>query len=214
MRYVIGFGLFPVCLFGITWLGRVLNLLFGTNVGAIDAIAEGTEDAADAQDELANATDRAGKAAKGALASFDKLNVLSQPAPTSGGGGGTDLGLPEEEEDGGALGKIGKALDELEIKIAAFKQNLLAFFAPLQEPFNRLKEAFLTLGATIGTGLGLGLDKHLTAIFQLAWSRCSASGIRPGYCCSQFAQRSLDCGFASFLMALGKRIAANREMGG
>ena len=147
-------------------VGRVLNLLFGTNVGAIDAIAEGTEDAADAQDELANATDRAGKAAKGALASFDKLNVLSQPAPTSGGGGGTDLGLPEEEEDGGALGKIGKALDELEIKIAAFKQNLLAFFAPLQEPFNRLKEAFLTLGATIGTGLGWAWTNILQPFFN------------------------------------------------
>jgi len=109
-------------------VGRVLNLLFGTNVGAIDAIAEGTEDAADAQDELANATDRAGKAAKGALASFDKLNVLSQPAPTSGGGGGTDLGLPEEEEDGGALGKIGKALDELEIKIAKIKEMIASAF--------------------------------------------------------------------------------------
>ncbi len=146
-------------------IGRVLNLLFGTNVGAIDAIAEGTEDAADAQDELANATDRAGKAAKGALASFDKLNVLAQPTAASGAGD-TDLGLPEEEEDGGALGKIGKALDELEIKIAAFKQNLLAFFAPLQEPFNRLKEAFLTLGATIGTGLGWAWTNILQPFFS------------------------------------------------
>jgi len=134
-------------------IGRVMNLLFGTNVGAssLDGVANSTYEAADAQDELANATDRAGKAAKGALASFDKLNVLQQPASGSGGGAG-DISLPVEDQT--VFDDVSEAIDELEQKLIAFKEKLLAFFAPLKEPFERLKEAFLTLGATIGAGLG------------------------------------------------------------
>lgn len=142
-------------------IGRVMNLLFGTNVGAssLDGVADSTYEAADAQDELANATERAGKAAKGALASFDKLNVLAQPTPASGGGGGGDVGLPVEEE--GLFPGMEDAIDELDEKLAAFKEKLLAFFEPLREPFNRLKEAFITLGTTIGTGLGWAWENIL-----------------------------------------------------
>lgn len=144
-------------------IGRVLNLLFGTNVGAsaMDGVADDASDAADAQDELANATERAGKAAKGALASFDKLNVLAQDTSGGGGGGGVgDVGLPVEEEQGLFPG-MEDAIDELDEKLAAFKEKLLAFFEPLREPFNRLKEAFITLGTTIGTGLGWAWENIL-----------------------------------------------------
>lgn len=144
-------------------VGRVLNLLFGTNVGAssLDGVADSTYEAADAQDELANATDRAGKAAKGALASFDKLNVLQQPA-TGSGGGAAEIELPEEK---GLFPELGEQFDELDEKLAAFKEKLLAFFEPLREPFNRLKEAFLTLGATISTGLGWAWENILQPFF-------------------------------------------------
>ena len=142
-------------------IGRVLNLLFGTQVGAsaMDGVADDAYDAADAQDELGDATERAGKAAKGALASFDKLNVLAQPAPTSGAGSG-EVGLPVEEEQG-LFPEMEDSLDALDEKLAAFKEKLLAFFEPLREPFARLKEAFITLGTTIGTGLGWAWENIL-----------------------------------------------------
>lgn len=142
-------------------IGRVLNLLFGTQVGAsaMDSVADDAYDAADAQDELGDATERAGKAAKGALASFDKLNVLAQPAPTSGAGSG-EVGLPVEEEQG-LFPEMEDSLDALDEKLAAFKEKLLAFFEPLREPFARLKEAFLTLGQTIWAGLGWAWENIL-----------------------------------------------------
>ena len=155
-------------------IGRVLNLLFGTNVGAssLDGVADSTYEAADAQDELANATEGAAKAAKGALASFDKLNVLQKPASGSGGGVGEDIGLPEEE---GLFPEMGDQLDELDEKLVAFKEKLLAFFEPLREPFERLKENFLTLGRTIGTGLGWAWENILKPFFT--WMVQSVSPI-------------------------------------
>ena len=118
-------------------IGRVMNLLFGTNVGAssLDGVADSTYEAADAQDELANATENAGKAAKGALASFDKLNVLAQPAAASGGGGG-EVGLPVEEE--GLFPRMEESLDEMEEKLRGFVTRVKEFFAPLGEAFGRL----------------------------------------------------------------------------
>ena len=62
-------------------VGRFMNLLFGTDVGMVDA-AQAT---ADATAETAANTEAAGKAAKGALASFDKLNVLAQATDAAGG---------------------------------------------------------------------------------------------------------------------------------
>lgn len=147
-------------------IGRVLNLLFGTNVGAsaMDGVADDASDAADAQDELANATERAGKAAKGALASFDKLNVLAQDTSGGGGGGGVgDVGLPvEEEQDGGALGKMGKAIDELDEKLAAFKEKLLGIFDMIKDAFKT--GDFSTLAQTLSNGIIGALESAREAI--------------------------------------------------
>lgn len=114
-------------------IGRVLNLLFGTNVGAssLDGVADSTYEAADAQDELANATEGAAKAAKGALASFDKLNVLQKPAAGSGGGA-AEIELPEEE---GLFPELGDQLDELDGRIQAFKDSLDMIFWHIRESF-------------------------------------------------------------------------------
>lgn len=71
-------------------IARVINLLFGTNVGMseIGNQAAPIDDAAGAMGDLADNTEAAGEAAKGALAPFDKLNVLAQKTGGGGGGGG------------------------------------------------------------------------------------------------------------------------------
>ena len=145
-------------------VGQVMNLLFGTSVGMKDAeaaMADNAEATAAAMEDTAANTEAAGKAAKGALASFDKLNVLSQD--TAGGGtgaGGGEAGLPVEEGQG-LFPEMEDSLDALDEKLAAFKEKLLAFFEPLREPFARLKEAFLTLGQTIWAGLGWAWENIL-----------------------------------------------------
>ena len=115
-------------------IGRVMNLLFGTDVGMKDA-ASGAQDAADATGEMAGNLEDANKAAKGSLAAFDKLNVLQKPATGSGGGGGG--GLPEEEEQGLFPG-MEEWLDEMEERIRGFVTRVKEFFAPLGEAFGRL----------------------------------------------------------------------------
>ena len=81
-------------------VGQTMNLLYGTNVSMADT-ASGAQDAANATGEMADNLEDANKAAKGSLASFDKLNVLSQPAeggggPGEGGGGGGSIIPPIE----------------------------------------------------------------------------------------------------------------------
>ncbi len=101
-------------------VGQVMNLLFGTAVGMADAeaaMADNAEATAAAMGDTAANTEAAGKAAKGALASFDKLNVLSQDTAGGGagaGGGEGGGGLPSPAEAGG----LNAELDTLALKLA------------------------------------------------------------------------------------------------
>jgi len=122
-------------------IGRVLNLLFGTQVGAIDA--EPVEDASDAYGELGDNIGGAGKAAKGALASFDKLDVLAQKTGSGGGGGGGGGEvIPIEPPE---TTPFEESLDELE----TIAERIRAFLAPIGDAFGRLGEAFGRLGEDI-----------------------------------------------------------------
>ena len=123
-------------------IGRVINLLLGTNVGAKDA-ADSTSNLADEQRRLADETERAGKAAKGALAPFDKLNVLAQN--TGSGGGVGDTEVPGIEIPAPETNPFIEAIDELEEKIRSFVEKLKRFFAPLGEAFSRLGQALGSL---------------------------------------------------------------------
>ena len=113
-------------------VGQVVNLLFGTNVGMVDAeaaIAGNAEATAAATGETAANTEKAGKAAKGALASFDKLNVLAQDTASGGGGGGGGGaggggGLPTEGEAGG----LSAELTALAAKVATIKEMIASAF--------------------------------------------------------------------------------------
>jgi hypothetical protein len=120
-------------------IGRVLNLLFGTQVGAVDA--EPVEELADAYGELGDNMGEAGKAAKGALASFDKLDVLAQKTGGGGGGGGGEV-IPVEPPE---TTPFEESLDELE----TIAERIRAFLAPIGDAFGRLGEAFGRLGEAI-----------------------------------------------------------------
>lgn len=140
-------------------IGRVMNLLFGTQVGAssLDGVADSTYEAADAQDELANATEGAGKAAKGALASFDKLNVLQKPA--EGGGAGGEISLPEEE---GFFDEVDAGFDALEEKIQKFKNSLDMILWHIRESFKT--GDFGYLASVLSTGIVNALTNAREAI--------------------------------------------------
>ena len=118
---------------------------------ATEGVAENTGSAADAAGDLADNTQKAGKAAKGALAAFDELNVLQMEQP-GGSGGGADS--PGAGLGGLSVGDPKEIIpDALMERVQKFKEDLLAFFAPLQGPFERLKKAILDLGGTIWDGL-------------------------------------------------------------
>jgi len=139
-------------------VGQVMNLLFGTAVGMADAeaaMADNAEATAAAMGEVADNTEQAGKAAKGALAPFDKLNVLSME--TGGGDGGVvppaDGGglLPPAEQTGG----LNAELDTLAAKLAEIS-------AMIQNAFQ--EGDFSALGQQLSNGIIGALGKAREAI--------------------------------------------------
>lgn len=96
-------------------------------------IGSSAKDAAKSEDKLANSTKKAGKAAKGALASFDQLNVLQQENTTNQGSG-SGAGPSMESGAAGAQNspvetqaeKIPPVLE----KIKSIIDKLNALFAP------------------------------------------------------------------------------------
>lgn len=92
------------------------------------AIASGAEDAAAGEEALADSTKAAGKAAKGALASFDQLNVLQQSSggSASGGAGGGSAGMTFTPVTSEETNSVPPVLE----KIKAFMEQLKTLFAP------------------------------------------------------------------------------------
>lgn len=137
----------------------IVALFTGGSVGGIKAelndVAGSAGAAADAQRDLADATEAAGKAAKKSLAGFDELNKLqgdsggSSSAASVGGFSAGGISVDAEVEDG-----VSPKIEGIVTKI----QELLAplrdiDFTPAIESFGRLGEAAGGLGKTIGDGL-------------------------------------------------------------
>lgn len=140
--------LLPYIIRLVTWftklfniIGRVLNLLFGTQV-TMEDVGDSAGGLGDDASDFADGMERGQKAAKGALAAFDKIDVLNKPTGSSGGGGGGEELPPVELPDtGGFL----EELDEIEEKLRAFVARIKALFesgdwegigALLAYPFN------------------------------------------------------------------------------
>jgi hypothetical protein len=126
-------------------LASIMGILFGINIETAKQSMQETADnagaAADAQGDLAKNTEKAGKAAKGALAPFDELNVLQQDmGEGSGGAGVPDVG------GGGGTGEVDTSalddgLDELRAKVEAWKASFLGAIEPVRAALGRLLEA-------------------------------------------------------------------------
>ncbi len=119
-------------------IGAILSKLFGITVPVADSgkFAEDLSSAAGGADELAEGVEAAGKAAKDALAPFDRLNVLSKNEG-SGKGNGADGGfkMPDLEMDE-------TQVDEVDAMSSAI-DNLLDRLKPLFDWFKKLKDLFV-----------------------------------------------------------------------
>ncbi|MBX3004555.1 MAG: hypothetical protein KF821_01860 [Anaerolineales bacterium] len=181
-------------------LASIMSILFGVDIGAarqsMDAVADASNAAADGQANLAKQTEKAGKAAKGALAPFDELNVLEQP-DTSGTGDAAGVGgMPAA----GAASPfdsqvIDEQLEELKAKVEAWKQSFLAAIQPVTDALGRLGDALSPLKdfaalalinfyneflVPVGTWvLGEGLPRFVDAIanglMKVDWENINAS---------------------------------------
>lgn len=160
----------------ITALTRVANLfaqvttaLFGRQAAQQQAVANtatniatSSNDAAKAQNKLADATKKAGKAADDSLASFDELNVLQQD--TSAGSSSADASTPDVS-GGAAIDPIGAqeigAGVTVSPAVQAAADELKRILSPLQAiDFTNLKKALggladavKPLGKTLFSGL-------------------------------------------------------------
>lgn len=159
----------------------IMQVLFGYDPSATVAayeqsmggVASTTQRAADAQDELAKNIEKAQKAAKGALASFDQLNVLQQKDEGAGSGDSgiitpvisdTPIKLPAIDTSAADA-----SLDQFKTKIEGIKESLALMFEPLAEPLAKLRDAFSNLGEAIGRSLkplfeSEGWQSFITAI--------------------------------------------------
>lgn len=119
------------------------------SAAAVGNVADASNAAADGQNALAGATKKAGKEAKGALASFDQLNVLERGAADAGAvGTGIAAGAGAAVSVPAMTGEIGA-----DVKVSPIAEStvnkLRSLFEPLQKinldnlksSLDRLKEA-------------------------------------------------------------------------
>ncbi|WP_085832855.1 hypothetical protein [Clostridium merdae] len=133
-------------------------------------IATSSNDAAKAQNKLADATKKAGKAADGALAGFDELNVLQQD--TASGSSSADASTPDVS-GGAAIDPIGGqeigAGVTISPAVQAAVDELKRIFTPLQAiDFTNLKKALSGLADAVkplGKTLFSGLEWAYINIF-------------------------------------------------
>lgn len=147
----------------IQWLGSLFGISF--DVGSIDGISTGLNNATNSADDLKNSLNAAGGAAeklKKTTMGFDELNVVSNPKTSGGGGGGGDTtgitGITGE----GVVGQIGE-------KIEMVKEKVEEFFDKWKTQIAIIGGALAALGiANLLTGLGkaLGLGEGFLGIIK------------------------------------------------
>ncbi len=150
-----------------TTFAQVMSILTGQQVqtgAGLGAVADSGQAAADAQGKLADNTTKAGKAAKGALAAFDQLNVLQQ-ADNSGGGSTPAPGGVPALPAGGDLPAMNNPISpQLIAQVESFKGKLLGLLQPAIDAFGRLQKALEPLGETIWSGLKWAWDNILVPL--------------------------------------------------
>lgn len=140
--------------------GQVVTALFGTQSKKQKEVGTTASRAAKQETELAKATDAAAKAAKGAISSFDELNVVQSD---KGGGvdevttptaaavsvgvdtSGMDKISPKAQE---IADKIKKVIDKIKQALSKFAVTLTGIGVKLAEPFERCWAALKGLWET------------------------------------------------------------------
>lgn len=119
------------------------------SAAAVGNVADASNAAADGQNALAGATKKAGKEAKGALASFDQLNVLERGAADAGAvgtgiaaGAGAAVSVPAMTGEIGADVKVSPIVESTVNKLRSLFEPLQKInLDNLKSSLDRLKEA-------------------------------------------------------------------------
>jgi len=134
--------------------------LFGNASGSADGVAEKYAAAAQGADDLAENTEKAGKAAKRSLAGFDELNILSNDKKESAGTTGpttgisTNVSIGEVTVTNDATNGLVIAVDKVIAKIKELIQPLTKInLTPAKKAFDKLGKSLKDLGKTIAAGL-------------------------------------------------------------
>lgn len=127
---------------------QVVSLIFNKQVDTNKNIAKSSKSATAGIKKQGDATEKAGKQAKGALLNFDKLNVLDEESSSSSGAGNADIG-------GTA---ISDPLGDLEFG------NNVAISPKVQEMFDTLKGMFDSFKLWINTNFSPIFDSIITEL--------------------------------------------------
>lgn len=141
--------------------GNAVSVSAGGSQEELAGIADGYEAAAGGAEDLAESTEKAGKAAQKYLAGFDEIQKLGSESSSGGGSGGDAGGVGVGDFDFGAIGAEMNLEDNIPPQVEAMVAKIRELIAPLQEiDFTPLKTslaglggAFFDLGAIIGDAL-------------------------------------------------------------
>jgi hypothetical protein len=124
-------------------LNAIFVAIFGKGIVTQEQLAKSSNKAAKGQVKLADGTKKAAKAAEGALASFDELNILQQEMAESTTGGAVSGGAGAGELEKIEMPEV-KA-PEIKFEIPKGLEDVIAKFIELKEAFKGLGErvAFL-----------------------------------------------------------------------
>lgn len=152
---------------------QVVSLIFGkvsTSGGGLaeqnNNVASSAIAGAEAEEKLASATEKAGKAAKKSLAGFDELNILQEKTAGGGGSGGT---ASSGVSSGGVSSPRVEVSAELEDTVSPKLQAIANRFMEILEPlknidFKPATKSLKTLGDSF-KNLGSVISKAL----EVAW---------------------------------------------
>ncbi len=121
-------------------IGSLVSNMFGVQAKAADT----GSDLAKAQKQVAGGYTAAGKAAKGALASFDEVNSMQEQA--SEGASGADLGS-DDVEGAGLFAGIGKAMEDATAPVTKITDAVKWFFATVEEKGQIIAPVLAAVGA-------------------------------------------------------------------
>lgn len=175
-------------------IGTILTDVFGiqaqqmsSNASAAEELANGYSDATDSMEQYADATKRASKTAKGALATFDDLNVLQKESGTSSGGSASRTEIVDVKAQSSAIDQVQKKynkffkyLESLRkdfikgFNVSAWKSDLSGQLDSIKNSASSVKEAII--GIFADTDVLLSVDRFLHTVSYSFGSILASAG--------------------------------------